>query len=84
MATRVRQATPGVRPCLCGCNEQAHQHHRGGRDCGLCGREVCAVFRPALVGEPEISWPRALLAAGVVIAGLYVVVILFAMLRNVP
>ncbi len=84
MATRVRQVTPGVRPCVCGCNERAHQHFRRGTDCALCGRGACARFRPARDSEPEISWPRALLAALGVIAALYVVVFAAALFRNVP
>jgi hypothetical protein len=31
--------------CLCGHTEEAHEHHRQGRDCGVCGAAVCSRFR---------------------------------------
>lgn len=33
--------------CLCGHGEEAHDHHRPGRDCGVCGAAVCSRFRRA-------------------------------------
>jgi hypothetical protein len=35
-----------VEPCLCGHAREAHEHFRPGHDCGACGAEGCATFRP--------------------------------------
>lgn len=48
-----RRPTPPltvVQPCTCGHPRAAHDHYRTGRDCGACGAEGCADFRP--VGGP--------------------------------
>jgi len=31
--------------CVCGHPHRAHEHHRRGTECALCGPEVCARFR---------------------------------------
>lgn len=36
-----------VEPCACGHAREAHEHYRRGSDCGACGSEACARFRPA-------------------------------------
>ncbi len=35
-----------VDPCTCGHARAAHDHYRSGHDCGACGAEGCAAFRP--------------------------------------
>jgi hypothetical protein len=37
---------PVVDPCVCSHGREAHEHWRRGTDCGVCGREGCAAFRP--------------------------------------
>ncbi len=37
--------TTTARSCVCGHEEQAHEHWRPGRDCGACGAVACPVFR---------------------------------------
>lgn len=41
-------ATPDgvVDPCVCRHGRDVHEHWRRGTDCGVCGRERCAAFRP--------------------------------------
>ena len=36
-----------VDPCTCGHAREAHEHYRAGADCGVCGADMCAAFRPA-------------------------------------
>jgi hypothetical protein len=36
-----------VDPCQCGHAKEAHEHYRPGRDCGICGADVCAAYRAA-------------------------------------
>jgi hypothetical protein len=31
-------------PCTCGHPFHVHVHHRAGKDCGICGRDVCDHF----------------------------------------
>jgi hypothetical protein len=31
---------------MCGHAKTAHEHYREGADCGVCGAESCAAFRP--------------------------------------
>ncbi len=33
-------------PCRCGHPADAHRHWRRGSDCGRCGSETCAAYRP--------------------------------------
>ncbi|WP_433292483.1 hypothetical protein ACQP2F_28125 [Actinoplanes sp. CA-030573] len=43
-------------PCVCGHGHGAHEHHRRGTECALCGPEQCPRFRRA-------SWWRRLVDA---------------------
>jgi hypothetical protein len=36
-----------VDPCRCGHAKEAHEHYRPGRDCGICGADVCAAYQAA-------------------------------------
>ena len=38
--------TGDERLCVCGHNNDAHQHFRAGTDCSLCGAGVCKKYRP--------------------------------------
>jgi hypothetical protein len=40
--------------CVCGHAAEPHTHHRDGRDCSRCGRELCPEFRP-------LTWWRRVL-----------------------
>jgi hypothetical protein len=31
--------------CVCGHPRSRHEHYRGGRDCGICGGNLCPRFR---------------------------------------
>jgi hypothetical protein len=47
--TRHLAAWFGLTPpqlCVCGHDESAHKHFRGGSDCGICGVADCARYRP--------------------------------------
>jgi hypothetical protein len=39
------RATPRAKGCTCGHHRTAHQHHRRGTDCALCG---CAAYEGPL------------------------------------
>lgn len=38
--------------CVCGHPQDTHQHFRPGTDCGQCGAQVCASFRPGSAHRP--------------------------------
>lgn len=44
--------------CRCGHSRDAHVHYRNGSDCGACGREGCASFRPASKVADSVSVVR--------------------------
>jgi len=45
--------------CECGHVREAHEHYRPGSDCGICGREHCASFRPASEVQAADDGPGA-------------------------
>lgn len=41
-------------PCRCGHAHAAHQHHRAGHDCGICGWRTCYNYRAAHLTRAEL------------------------------
>lgn len=44
--TRTKTADRERQLCRCGHLRLAHEHHRAGDDCCLCGRLTCSRFHP--------------------------------------
>jgi hypothetical protein len=49
-----------VTTCRCDHNRDTHVHYRNGSDCGACGREGCASFRPASEVTDSVSALRTI------------------------